>query len=229
MSILLVSSGLFAQIPEKQMAKLQKGDVITSIEKDAASGDHVAVGKVVFDSSEDLVWKVLTNYNSYPEFLSDVKELKVRKRDGNRVWITFRFRNLFPFPDFKCEVVVDEAVSDGSIKLVMEKGDFEKYYASWKLTPLDQSRVLAEYRLYRYVGWWWFPFVPNTLNNESLVSDELSAFQKRIKLVKEQKSTQPGDVIKPIWRKSPFKEKDKSKEPASPAKESKPEDKADKQ
>jgi hypothetical protein len=88
---------------------------------------------------------------------------------------------------------------------------------------------LAEYRLYRYVGWWWFPFVPNTLNNESLVSDELSAFQKRIKLVKEQKSTQPGDVIKPIWRKSPFKEKDKSKEPASPAKESKPEDKADKQ
>ena len=219
------------------MAKLQKGDIVTSIVKDELSGDHVAIGKAIFYGSEDLVWKVLTNYSSYPEFLSDVKELKVGKREGSRVNLSIRFHNLFPFPDFKCDVAVDENASDGSLKLTMQKGDFEKYYASWKITPLDQSKVLAEYRLYQYVGWWWFPFVPNTLNNESLVSDEMTSFRKQINLTKEQKSTQPGDVIKPIWRKSPPKDKNKDKtkskdkaksnEPA-PAKESKSENKPEK-
>jgi len=221
---------LWAQIPEKEMARLKKGNVITFTEKDPGTGDRVAVGRAIFTASQELAWKVLTNYASYPEFLSDVKELKITKRDGNKLWIRVRFRNLFPFPDFKCQALVEEFPSEGRLKITMEQGDFDQYYASWKLSSLDSSKILAEYRLYRYVGWWWFPFVPSTLTNESMASDQLQAFRKQVKLVQDQKVSQPGDVIKPIWRKSIFKDKSKEKPKgaAQPAKESKPESKAEK-
>jgi len=216
----------FAQAPDKDMIRLQRGEVITSMVKDPASGDYVATGRVIFDAGQELSWKVLTDYQAYPEFLFEVKELKVSKRDGNKAWIDIRFRNLFPFPDFRCLASVEESLAEGSIKIKMESGDFQKYYASWKLTPLDQSRVLAQYRLYRYIGWWWFPFWPNPITNESMVSDQLNAFRKQIRLVKDQKFSRPDDAIKPFWRKSRYKSEQKPKS-VGPSKETKAEPKAD--
>jgi hypothetical protein len=84
--------------------------------------------------------------------------------------------------------------------------------------------------VYRYVGWWWFPLVPTSMTNESMVSDHIQALRKQLKLVQEQKVTQPGDVIKPIWRKSIFrdKSKDQLKPEAKPPKESHPESQPEK-
>jgi len=219
---------VLGQVNPKDMVKLQKGEVLVTTEKDAASGDHQTIGKAIFQAQTDVVWKVLTNYEAYPQFLSDVKEASVQKRDGNKVWIQFKFHNVFPFADFKCLMVAEESQAEGVLRLKMEQGDFDKYYASWKFTVLDPAKILAEYKMYRYVGWWWFPFVPNTLSNESMVSDNLTAFRKQVKFVQMQNSSQPEQVIKPIWRKSMFKDKDKSKDHAKPDKEPKPEEKSDK-
>ena len=229
--LMVFSPGLvLAQISEKEMAKLQKGAVITFTEKDQGSGDRIAVGRAILTAPRDLVWTVLSNYSSYPEFFSDVQELKIIKREDNKVWMQVRYRNLFPFPDFKCQMLAEESAGDGWLRMTMEQGDFEKYYTSWKLTSLDSSRVLAEYRVYRYVGWWWFPLVPTSMTNESMVSDHIQALRKQLKLVQEQKVTQPGDVIKPIWRKSIFrdKSKDQLKPEAKPPKESHPESQPEK-
>jgi len=222
------AQAVFAQITAKEMAKLQKGKILTSTEKDKASGDRIAKGQAIFQAPSDIVWQVLTNYQAYPEFLSDIKQMKVVKREGDRVWVKLRFRSLYGFPDFKCTAVIEEFRSDSSLKIQMEEGNFNKFYASWKLTPLDQTKILAEYRLYRYVGWWWLPFIPDRLTNESIVSNHLEAFRKQIKLVQMQNSSQPDQVIKPFWRKSIFKgkKKEKPKQPATEQKENKTEERA---
>lgn len=223
------SRGAFAQITAKQMAKLQKGKILTYTEKDKASGDRIAKGQVIFHAPFDIVWQVLTNYEAYPEFLADIKKVKVIKREENQVWADLRFRSLYGFPDFKCSAVIEELRVDSALNLRMEKGDFDKFYVSWKLTPLDQEKILAEYRLYREVGWWWMPFIPDRMTNESMVSGHLESFRKQIKLVKMQNSSQPDQVIKPFWRKSIFKgkKKEKPKQPENGQKENKPEEKAD--
>jgi ribosome-associated toxin RatA of RatAB toxin-antitoxin module len=223
----LAAGAASAQLTDKQMAKLQKGDIITLTEKDPATGDRVSKGFVIFQAPRDLAWKVLTSYSEYPEFISEIKDLKVEKRDGAKLWVQINFQNLFPFPDFKCRAVINENPTSGAISLKMEDGDFEKYYSSWKLTSLDKNKVMAEYRLYKYVGWWWFPLVPNYLSNESQVGEYLNSFKKQVQIIQVQNSSQPNELIKPIWRKSIFKDKKKGKpaEQDKPNKEPKPDEK----
>jgi len=213
-----------AQPTQKQMARLQSGYVITQTAKDETSGDRVSTGYVIFRAPQEMVWKVLTNYAEYPEFLPDITTLKVEKKDAAKLRVQINFRNLLPFPDFKVRAVIDENHSAGIVSLKMEDGDFEKYYTSWKLTSLDQDQVLAEYRLYKYVGWWWFPMVPNYLGNESQVGEYLNAFKKQVQMAQVQDSSNSSQLIKPIWRKSSFKDKKKPK-PGEPDKEAKPDEK----
>ncbi len=193
------------------MARLEKGTILVHSEKDPQTKDLVAVGRVIFTAPLETAWQVLTDYNSYPKFLSDVRELKVEKRDGNQAWVRLKLKNVWPLPDYDLLLLSEEAKEPGAIKFSEKEGDFTKYYGSWKLTSLGPGRTLAEYRLFQYVGWWWFPFVPSTLTNNSIVSGRLEDFRNHIRDIQIENSLEPGKVIKPIWRKSIFKGKAKQK------------------
>jgi ribosome-associated toxin RatA of RatAB toxin-antitoxin module len=223
----LIAGAARAQLTDQQMDRLKKGIVITQSLKDEASGDRVSSGFIMLPAPPELVWKVLTNYPAYPEFNSDIKVVKVDKKEGDKLWVEMNFRNFFSLQDFKVRAQVDENSAARAINLKMEQGDFEKYYLSWKLTVIDKDNLLAEYRLYKYVGWWWFPLVPNYLGNESQVRDTLNAFKKQVQMVRAQDSSNPDQLIKPIWRKSDLKDKPKTdtETPGEPGKETKPDEK----
>ncbi len=214
-ALLLAGVGIpvSAQQQDPDLARLEKGTILVHSEKDPASGDRVGVGKVIFQAPLETAWAVITDYVSYPKFVSDVRELKVEKKEGNQRWVRMKLKNVWPFPDYNLLLAIDESRESGSIRFQLKEGDFTRYYGSWKLSRLDQSRTMAEYRLFQYVGWWWFPLVPNALTNNSLVSSHLNNFQKRISDVQIENSLAPEKVIKPFWRKSNFKDgkEDKSK------------------
>jgi len=201
----------------KEMARLEKGSILVHSEKDPQTKDNVAVGQVIFSAPLETAWQVITDYESYPKFLFDIHELKVEKREGNRVWVRLKLRNIWPLPDYDLELAMEESKEGRTIRFTETEGDFTSYYGSWKLTSLGPGKTLAEYRLFSYVGWWWFPFVSSTLGNNSIVSGRLDDFRKQIRDLQIEKSLEPGKVIKPLWRKSIFKGKDKSPEPAPKA------------
>jgi len=208
---LIFSSGFsyeaFAQQESKERARLEKGAILVHSEKDPGTGDQMAVGRVIFQAPLDTSWQVITDYLSYPKFLSDLRELKVEKKEGNQTWVRVKLKNVWPFPDYNLLLSFEESKESGAIKFQMKQGDFAKYYGSWKLIGLDQSRTLAEYRLFQYIGWWWFPMIPKTLTNNSIVSGQLNDFRKYIRDIQIENSLEPDKVIKPFWRKSIFKDR----------------------
>jgi ribosome-associated toxin RatA of RatAB toxin-antitoxin module len=227
--LILCAAPALAQPDEKQMARLQKGAVIVSSQIDPATTDRVSTGFVIFSAPQELVWKVITSYAQYPEFIPDVTAAKVEKREAGKVWLEMNFKNTLGFPDFKCRLLVEENQTAGTVSFKMEQGDFEKYYASWKLTGLGKDQVLAEYRLYKYVAWWWFPMLPNYWGNDSLVMDYLGAFKRQVQLVRVQDSSQSEKLIKPIWRKATEKEPEKpAPAEGQTPKEPKPDEKGNK-
>ena len=117
--------------------------------------------------------------------------------------------------------MIEEFRESGIIRFQMKDGDFSRYYGSWKLTSLEPTSTLAEYRFFRYVGWWWFPFVPDVVSNNSIAKNQLNDFKKHIHEVKIENSLEPEKVIQPFWRKSIFKDLKKEEKEKSSREEQK--------
>lgn len=212
---------LKAQESEKELGLLKKGKVLVHTERDSETKDFISVGRVIFPAPLETSWQVITDYRRYPEFLSDVREMVVEKRDDNQVLARMRLKNVWPIPDFKVLLVIEEFREAGIIRFQMKDGDFSRYYGSWKLTGFESKQTLAEYRFFRYVGWWWFPFVPDAISNNSIVRSQLNNFKKHIQEIQIENSLEPEKVIQPFWRKSIFKDLKKEQKEESVEKDSK--------
>jgi ribosome-associated toxin RatA of RatAB toxin-antitoxin module len=212
----VLGANAFAQLNQKDMERLEKGAILVHSEKDATSGDQIAVGRVIFPAPIETVWQVITDYASYPKFLSDVRDVRIEKKEANQTMLRLKLKNLWPFPDYDLLIQIDESREAGAVKFQMKEGDFARYYGSWKLIPLkagnNQDRTLAEYRFFQYIGWWWFPMIPKTLTNNSLVSNRLDDFRKRIRDIQIENSLEPEKVIQPFWKKSIFQDRKKQEQ-----------------
>jgi len=206
--ILFSGVGLAQEAKDKELKKLEKGNILVEAVREQKDGDRVSVGKIIFQAPVETVWSVLTDYSSYPDFLPDVTKLKIKKREANQVWLDIAFRSVWPFPDFTAQILMEEFEDSQMVIFQKQKGDFERYYGSYKLEAVGEDRTLMEFRFYQDIGWWWLPFIPNYTSNNSTVEDYLKAFRKQVFQVQVSKS-KPGEVIKPYWKKSIFKDKEK--------------------
>lgn len=206
--ILFSWSGLTQELKDRELKKLEKGNILVESVRDPKTGDRVSSGKIIFQAPVEIVWSVLTDYSAYPDFLPDVKKLKIKKRTANQLWLEMAFKSIWPFPDFTAQILMEEFEGSRMIKFQKQKGDFERYYGSYKLKALDENRTFMEFRFYQDIGWWWLPFTPNYASNNSKVEDYLKAFRKQVFQAQVSKS-KPGEVIKPYWKKSIFKDKKK--------------------
>jgi len=212
LALILFFSGLSVLSDEsKEWRKLERGAIIVKNQKDPQTRDRISLGRVLIPAPWEVVWGVLTDYQSYPQFYPKLKEIKLLKKEGSRVWLDMVFSNLFLFSDFKARMVYEQEPSQWFLSYQIEEGDFKKFYGSWKLSPVNQTHSLVELRLYQYVGWWWFPFIPSSAFNNSLVSELLHSLRKQVEKCQLENGSKPEEVIKPIWRKSRYKELEKKK------------------
>lgn len=91
-------------------------------------------------ASPAAVWKVLTDYESMPEFVPDLEKNRVLSRTGNRAIIEQSgvARFLFLSRTINLTVhVAEEPMSSIDIRLVT--GDMKVYQCRWELTPIAET------------------------------------------------------------------------------------------
>lgn len=104
----------------------------------------VASGSV--KAAPEAVWKVLTNYESMPDYVPDLKKTKVLSRTGNRVIIEQSGVARFLFLSRTIHLVVqahEEPTTTIEISLVT--GDMKVYNCRWQLAALPDGGTRIDY------------------------------------------------------------------------------------
>lgn len=132
----------------------------------------------VFKCTPEQFYKIISDYEKYHEFLSEVKQCKVIKTEGNRKLVEY---NVSVIKTFKYSLWMTENPPTG-ISWELASGDmFKTSVGSWKLEN-EAGKTRATYTVEATFG----VFVPGPIAN-ALVSVNLpnmmSAYHKRVKQI----------------------------------------------
>ncbi|MGE3759539.1 MAG: type II toxin-antitoxin system RatA family toxin [Pseudobdellovibrionaceae bacterium] len=130
----------------------------------------------IFPCTTEQFFKIISDYEKYPEFLSEVKGCKVLKTDGNKKLVEF---NVSVIKTFTYRMWMTENAPN-SISWTLEGGDlFKTSSGSWKLHDMN-GKTKAEYA----VDATFKVFVPGPVA-KALVNVNLpnmmKAYQERVK------------------------------------------------
>ena len=97
-----------------------------------------------FNCTPEELYKILTDYPKYPEFLSEVKNCEVEKADGNRKLVAY---DVSLIKTFSYKMWMTET-TNSKVEWNLESGDiFKTSVGSWVLQPSGNSgRRFAGYK-----------------------------------------------------------------------------------
>jgi ribosome-associated toxin RatA of RatAB toxin-antitoxin module len=130
----------------------------------------------VFNCSPDEFYKIIADYEKYPEFLSEVKAIRVLKKDGKKKLVEYKVSVIKTF-SYSIWTQEDEPKS---ISWEFAGGDiFKTMSGSWKLKD-EAGKTRAVYSVDATFG----VFVPGPIAKTLLTVNlptMMSAYHKRIK------------------------------------------------
>lgn len=125
-------------------------------------------------------YKVITDYEKYPEFISDLKDLDVKNKKGNTCEITY---HISVIKDIQYTLKM-KGVPDSRVEWEFVKGDFMKdNHGYWELEEVKKGVTRAVYNIDIKFGMLVPGAVTKALVGKNLPS-MLAAFKKRIEGMK---------------------------------------------
>ncbi len=141
---LLFASLLLLNCPA--MAQSSKPEVaVKRVEIDGEQVFEVAASGTV-KAAPAAVWKVLTSYETMPEFVPDLEKTRVLSRTGNRAIIEQSGVARFLFLTRAIHLIVQVAEEPmSSIDISLVTGDMKVYSCRWEMTPLPDGGTRVAY------------------------------------------------------------------------------------
>jgi ribosome-associated toxin RatA of RatAB toxin-antitoxin module len=134
----------------------------------------------IFKCTPDELFKIVTDYSRYPEFLTEVKKCDVVKSEGNKKIVEYQVA-MIKTVNYKLQM--QENYSEGGTSTVVWEfisGDvFKTLKGSWKIEP-EGSNCRATYEVEASFGMFVPGPIANTLINVSM-PNMISSYHKRIK------------------------------------------------
>ncbi len=96
-----------------------------------------------FSCTPEELYSIITDYERYPEFLSEIKSMKVIEEDGNRKLVEYKISMI---KTFTYRLWMTENPDDYSVTWTFDSGDmFRKSDGSWILSEEDEGTTKATY------------------------------------------------------------------------------------
>jgi coenzyme Q-binding protein COQ10 len=133
-----------------------------------------AAQHIVVDVPREDLFEVIRDYVNYPEFLSDMESVEVKKREGDVAEVEFTL-NVIKRLRYTLRLV--ETAPEG-LSWTLVEGMFKRNEGGWTLEELPGGRTRATYRIELTVG----VFVPGSIVNRLVgktLPATLEAFKKR--------------------------------------------------
>ncbi|MES2018767.1 MAG: SRPBCC family protein [Pseudomonadota bacterium] len=119
--------------------------VVKRVDVDGAQVFEVAANGNV-KAAPGAVWKVLTDYESMPEFVPDLNKTKILSRTGNRVIIEQSGVARFLFLSRTIHLIVQAAEEPMSaIDISLVTGDMKVYSCRWEISALPDGGTRVVY------------------------------------------------------------------------------------
>ncbi|PZV12129.1 MAG: cyclase/dehydrase [Leptolyngbya sp.] len=131
-------SNFLARLPSQEQTTLKAGNVVLN-------GDNGRyTGRVLITAPVDTVWKVLTDYNHFKNFLPGVVSSRILETNGNQtVFEQVNSVRVLLFTQKSRLVVAASNQYPKQIDFRLKEGDIKSLNGMWKLEPVSPSQVLV--------------------------------------------------------------------------------------
>ncbi|HZN92619.1 MAG TPA: SRPBCC family protein [Myxococcales bacterium] len=131
---------------------------------------------IVISAPADKVFDVIAAYEQYPEFMAEVKEIKLSNRKGNQVDVQYKVEMM---KTIKYSLRMTEE-RPTRLSWTFIEGEFMKdNQGSWVLEPAGEGQTKATYNIEMALG----PLVPKSIVNamvETQLPKMLESVKKRV-------------------------------------------------
>jgi len=135
---------------------------------------------IVINAPAEKVFDVISGYEKYPEFMSEVKEVKTSNRKGNQVDVHYKV-DLIKSIKYTLRMIEERPTK---VTWSFIEGEFMKdNKGTWMLEPAGDGQTKATYSIEIALG----PLVPKTIVNamvETSLPKMLDAVKKRAESLK---------------------------------------------
>jgi coenzyme Q-binding protein COQ10 len=131
---------------------------------------------ILFNASADRVFAVVREYDKYPLFLPEVKDVRILARDGNKAEVRFEVELI---KRIRYTLRMEEQPPTSIHWSLLEGEIIKDNTGSWRLEPRADGKTQATYSVDIGVG----PLVPKVIVNgiaENALPRMLEAFARRI-------------------------------------------------
>jgi ribosome-associated toxin RatA of RatAB toxin-antitoxin module len=161
-----------ADYSDADWTALARGAIITAEKSEQGpsgmEGTVQATG--IISRTPNCVWSVLTDFESRPQYVPAMKEVRIVRVEGNRVWLAERMR-LF-FMNIRYGLINTLQPDAGSLSWVLDDSvehDIAGIRGSWQLVPLEDGQgTLVMYHAWIDTGRPIPHFIENLLLKRSL-------------------------------------------------------------
>ncbi len=124
---------------------LERGSILLAREDEitASGSEHArsssASGLIRY--APEQVWKVLTDFETWPKFMPHITRTRVTRKDGSRTWVRQNYRVVFFRMEHTTIYKLDPSLGELSWSLDMtQKHDITSSEGRWQLIPANKGR-----------------------------------------------------------------------------------------
>jgi len=153
-------------LTEEQRSALDRDEILVHLVAISGTPVKKATAVAVVDASPEQVFRVLTDYDSFTQFMPYCKKVQVQKADGDQSQVRFELDFPWPIGDryYVLELTDRRERKGESVVLasrwtyVPDSGNINDTYGSWEVWPYNDGESFVRYTVFtdpggRVPGW----------------------------------------------------------------------------
>lgn len=170
--------------------QLDEGKIVTSVEQNPHTKVYAPTGQAIVDAPVEDVWNIITDFNSFGEFMPNTIFYKpVGWKDG-RLFVDCRIKVALMTLDYQLSYIIDE--NSHTTYWFYVKGPIRDTQGYFRVEPYEKGRSLVTYTTTVEVGAAVPGFIEKALS-KSTFPKIFESLRKRVLVLR-----QNGPIAKPI-------------------------------
>jgi len=175
---------------EERRAALERGEIVMDLTQHPVTRVFLPTGQCLVDASVEEVWNIITDFDSFQEYLPHVVYYRpVCWKDG-RLLVDCRVKVAGLGFEYRLAYDINEA--EHATYWYFVKGPIRDSQGYWRIEPYDEARVLVTYTTTLDVGRAMPGFIERLLA-KSTFPDIFNSLKRRVKQLKQQ-----GPIKRPV-------------------------------
>ncbi len=138
--LFLISGSLFFSTAASGDALPPKDVVIETLPANGPAHGVKATG--IIRSKPEAVWRTLTDYAAFPEYMPNVLESKVQREEGNISWVAIKFSVAVKYVNYVLKIVHERSAKPWKITWTRVEGDLKSIDGHYTLYEIPEGTRL---------------------------------------------------------------------------------------